>query len=61
MVDPAAPWIIRPAITMPPDEESAIRTQEATKSPSPSWKTRLRPKMSPRAPEVTMTAAPTSE
>ena len=61
MVAPAAPWITRPAITMPPDWASAISTQEATNSSSPSWKTRLRPKTSPSDPEVTITAAPTSE
>src|SRR6478735_5947976 len=61
MVAPAAPWMTRPAMTMPPDWASAIRTHEATNSRSPSWKIRLRPNTSPSDPEVTMTAAPTSE
>ncbi len=61
MVAPAAPWMTRPAITIPPDPASAIITQDATNSRSPSWKTRLRPNTSPSEPEVTMTAAPTNE
>ena len=61
IVAPAAPWIMRPAITTPPVLDSAIKTQETTNSARPSWKTRFRPNTSPRAPEVTITAAPTSE
>ena len=61
IVAPAAPWIMRPAITTPPVLASAISTQETTNSARPSWKTRFRPKTSPSEPEVTMTAAPTSE
>ncbi len=61
MVAPAAPWMTRPAMTMPPDCASAISTQETTNSARPSWKTRLRPKTSPSEPEVMITAAPTSE
>ncbi len=61
IVAPAAPWIARPAITMPPEFESAMRMQDATKSSSPSWKMRRRPNTSPRDPEVTITAAPTRE
>ena len=60
IVEPAAPWIIRPAITPPPVLESAISTHDATKSPRPSRKKRRRPKTSPKDPEVTITAAPTS-
>jgi len=60
IVEPAAPWIIRPAMIPPPLSESAIRTQEAMKSPRPARKTRRRPSTSPSAPEVTITAAPTS-
>ena len=51
----------RPAMTMPPESESAIRTQDAMKSSRPSWKMRFRPNTSPSEPEVTMVAAPTSE
>ena len=61
MVAPAAPWMTRPAITMPPEPASAISTHDATNSSRPSWKTRLRPKTSPSEPDVTITAAPTSE
>ena len=61
MVAPAAPWIIRPAITMPPVVDNAISTQDATNNSSPSWKIRFRPKTSPSDPEVMITAAPTSE
>ena len=61
MVAPAAPWMTRPAITMPPVSASAISTHDTTNSSSPSWKTRFRPKTSPSEPDVTITAAPTSE
>src|SRR6476469_2232499 len=61
IVAPAAPWMKRPAITAPPEDDSAIRMQDATNSSSPSWNTRFRPKTSPSDPEVTMTAAPTRE
>src|SRR5262245_59346659 len=61
MVAPDAPWMQRPAMTPPPPCDSAIRTQEPTNSTKPPMKTRRRPKMSPSAPEVTMTAAPTRE
>ena len=61
MVAPAAPWMTRPAMTMPPDWASAISTHEATNNRSPPWKIRFRPNTSPRDPEVTITAAPTSE
>ena len=61
IVAPAAPWISRPAITMPPDSASAISTHEITKSARPSWKTFLRPSTSPSEPDVMITAAPTSE
>jgi hypothetical protein len=60
IVEPAAPWIIRPAITPPPVVESAIRTQDATNRNRPPRKIFRRPNTSPSAPEVTMTAAPTS-
>jgi len=61
IVDPAAPWIIRPAMTMPPLDANAMSTHDATKSSSPSWKIRLRPKTSPSDPALMITAAPTSE
>ena len=61
MVEPAAPWIMRPAITMPPVDDNAMSTQDATNRSSPSWKIRLRPKTSPNDPAVMITAAPTSE
>ena len=61
MVAPDAPWMSRPAITIPPVVDSAMSTQEATNSSRPSWKTRLRPKTSPSDPEVMITAAPTRE
>jgi hypothetical protein len=51
----------RPAMTIPPVVESAISTQEATKSSRPSWKIFFRPKTSPSEPEVTITAAPIKE
>jgi hypothetical protein len=60
MVDPAAPWISRPITTIRPVWARAISTHEATNSTSPPRKTRRRPKTSPSAPEVTITAAPTS-
>ena len=61
IVAPAAPWMSRPAITMPPDSASAIITHDTTKSSRPSWKIRLRPKTSPSEPDVMITAAPTRE
>ena len=60
IVEPAAPWIIRPPMIPPAPDESAMSTQDATKSASPARKMRRRPSTSPSAPEVTMTAAPTS-
>ena len=51
----------RPAITMPPESDRAIRTQDAVNSTSPSWKIRFRPNTSPIEPDVTMVAAPISE
>ena len=59
-VEPAAPWIIRPATTPAPLPDSEISAQEATNSTSPARNTRRRPSTSPSAPEVTITAAPTS-
>ena len=61
IVAPAAPWTNRPAMTAPPDEDRPMKTHDTTKSSRPSWKIRLRPKTSPSEPDVTMTAAPTSE
>ena len=61
IVAPEAPWMQRPAMTMPPELESAISTHEAMKSSRPSWKMRFLPNTSPSEPEVTMVAAPTSE
>src|SRR6185312_13035884 len=61
MVEPAAPWITRPAMIPPPVSDSAMKTHDATKSSRPARNTFLRPSTSPRAPEVTITAAPTSE
>ena len=60
IVEPAAPWIIRPMITPTPCCESAISTQDATNRIRPNVKMRRRPNTSPRAPAVTITAAPTS-
>ena len=60
IVEPAAPWIMRPAMIPPPLDESAISTQEATKSARPARNTFRRPSTSPSAPDVTITAAPTS-
>jgi hypothetical protein len=61
IVAPAAPWTMRPPITPAAPVESAISTQEAMNSARPAMKTFRRPRTSPRAPEVTITAAPTSE
>ena len=61
IVAPAAPWMTRPAITMPPELDSAISTQDAVKSRRPSWKMRFLPNTSPIEPDVTMVAAPISE
>ena len=61
IVEPAAPWIIRPAITPAPLVDSAISTHEATNSTRPPRNTLRRPNTSPSAPDVTITAAPTSE
>jgi hypothetical protein len=61
MVDPAAPCIALPPMTPHSEVDRAIRTQDAMKRNSPPRKIFLRPKTSPRAPEVTMKAAPTSE
>ena len=60
IVEPAAPWIRRPTMIPAPPVDSAINTHEAMKSASPPRNTRLRPNTSPSAPEVTITAAPTS-
>ena len=61
MVAPAAPWMTRPAITWPPVWASPMSAQETTNRPSPPRKILRRPNTSPRAPDVTMTAAPMSE
>ena len=61
IVEPAAPWIMRPPTTPAPLVDSAISTQEATNRTSPARNTLRRPSTSPSAPEVTITAAPTSE
>ena len=61
MVAPAAPWMNRPAMTAPPELDIPMSTQDTTKSASPSWNTRRRPKTSPSDPDVTITAAPTRE
>ena len=61
IVEPAAPWIMRPPTTPAPPVESAISTHEATNSTRPARNTLRRPSTSPSAPEVTITAAPTSE
>ena len=60
IVEPAAPWIIRPMITPAPCCESAMSTHDATNRTRPPVKMRRRPNTSPSAPEVTITAAPTS-
>ena len=61
IVAPDAPWIIRPAMTPVPEVDSAISAQEPMNSASPARKSLRRPNTSPSAPEVTITAAPTSE
>ena len=61
IVAPEAPWIMRPPTTPAAPVESAISTQEAMNSASPARNTLRRPSTSPSAPEVTITAAPTSE
>src|SRR4051812_19377214 len=61
IVAPDAPWIMRPATTPVPLVESAMNAHEATNSSRPAMNTLRRPSTSPSAPEVTMTAAPTSE
>src|SRR4051794_1100605 len=61
IVAPDAPWIMRPAMMPLPPDESAMRTQEATNRRRPPRNMRRRPNTSPSAPEVTITAAPTSE
>ena len=61
IVAPDAPWIIRPPTTPAAPVESAMSAQEAMKSPRPAMKTLRRPRTSPSAPAVTITAAPTSE
>ena len=60
IVEPAAPWIMRPTMIPVPLSDSAMKTQEAMKSARPPRNTRRRPRTSPSAPEVTITAAPTS-
>ena len=61
IVAPEAPWIIRPPITPAPLVETAMSAHDAMKSASPARNTLRRPSTSPSAPEVTITAAPTSE
>ena len=61
IVAPDAPWIMRPPTTPAALVESAISTHETMNSASPAMKTLRRPSTSPSAPEVTITAAPTSE
>src|SRR5690242_4678263 len=58
IVEPAAPWTHRPATTPPPLPARAMNAHESTNSPSPAMKTLRRPKTSPKAPDVTMVAAP---
>ena len=52
---------MRPPTTPAAPVESAISTQEAMNSARPARNTLRRPSTSPSAPEVTITAAPTSE
>src|SRR3954447_18214030 len=61
IVAPEAPWIMRPPMTPPAPVDSAISTQEATNRASPARQIFRRPSTSPSAPDVTITAAPTSE
>ena len=61
IVAPDAPWIMRPPTTPAALVESAISAHEAMNSASPPRNTLRRPKTSPSAPDVTITAAPTSE
>ena len=61
IVAPAAPWMHRPAMTPTPSCESAMSTHDAMKRNRPPRKIRRRPNTSPSEPDVTITAAPTSE
>ena len=61
IVAPDAPWIIRPPTTPAALVDSAISAHDAMNSASPAMNTLRRPSTSPSAPEVTITAAPTSE
>ena len=61
MVQPAAPWMQRPPITPTWVFDSAIRAQEPMNSNRPPMNTFRRPNTSPKAPDVTMNAAPTNE
>ena len=61
MVAPDAPWIIRPPTTPAAPVDSAISAHEAMNRARPPRNTLRRPNTSPSAPEVTITAAPTSE
>ena len=61
IVAPDAPWIIRPPMMPAAPVDSAISAQDAMNSASPARNTLRRPSTSPSAPEVTITAAPTSE
>ena len=61
IVAPEAPWIMRPPTTPAALVDSAINAHEPMNSASPARNTLRRPSTSPSAPEVTITAAPTSE
>ena len=61
IVAPDAPWIMRPPTTPAAPVDSAISAHDAMNSASPAMKIFRRPNTSPSAPEVTITAAPTSE
>ena len=61
IVEPAAPWMARPPMTPAAVSVMAIRAQETMNRARPPRKMRRRPKTSPRAPAVTMNAAPTNE
>src|SRR5262249_52381769 len=61
IVAPDAPWIIRPTTTPAPVVDRAMNAHEAMNSARPARNTLRRPSTSPSAPDVTITAAPTSE
>src|SRR3954451_12948983 len=60
IVAPAATWLMRPPTTPAAPVDRAISTHEAMNSARPARNTLRRPRTSASAPEVTITAAPTT-